>query len=255
MSSHNDPIFYAFMGFGTGIYFFFHGFKVLKRKHLMENTPTSKVRSLAMGPCEVYGEAKPGTAGFLKSPFSSHDCLYYNFEIEEYRDRGKNSCWVTVRKGSEGVPFLLKDHTGEVLVNPAEAEVDIPADNIFHSGTGQDVHEGIAAFLEKHNLSSTGFFGWNKRMRYTESFVSIGDNLYILGTAMDNPYVDEASAEQGHMDVMIAHANGNLFYISDKSEKDCLRDQASSVFLQIWGGAALTLVCLAYSLYRFGLFG
>ena len=220
----------------------------------MENTPTSKVRSLAMGLCEVYGETKTGLAGVLKTPFSAKDCLYYHYEIEEYRSSGKRSRWVSLKKDSASVPFYLKDDTGEVLVNPAEAEFDIPTDNVFTSGMGQDASKVIEAFLERQNLTSTGLFGWNKRLRYTEAFIKPGELIYVLGSAMDNPHVDEASSEQGHLDVMIAHAKGNQFYISDKSEKDCVGDHASLVFLQIWGGAALTLVCLAYSLYRFGLF-
>lgn len=220
----------------------------------MENTPTSNVRSLAMGLCEIYGEAKTGIDGVLKSPFSNEDCLYYNYKIEEYRSSGKRSRWVTVNKGSDYVPFILDDDTGSVLVNPGQAEFDIPTDNVFHSGTGNDAPMAITSFLQGKGLAATGLFGWNKKMRYTESFIRPGEWLYILGTAKDNPRVDEATAQQGHLDVMIAHDKNNLFYISDKSEKSCIGNHAWSVFFRVWGGMSLTLLCLAYILYETGLF-
>lgn len=254
MANDDDPIIYACLGFGAGIFFFFNGFKLLKRKRLMENTPTSNVRSLAMGFCEIYGEAKTGIDGVLKSPFSGEDCLYFSYKIEEYRRSGKRSRWVTINKGSDYVPFMLDDDTGMVLVNPGQAEFDIPTDNVFSSSTGKDAPLAITSFLQKKGLAATGLLGWNKTMRYTESFIRPGEWLYILGTAKDNPRVDEATAVHGHLDVMITCDKNNLFYISDKSEKSCIGDHVWSIFFRIWGGAGLTILCLAYILFRAGLF-
>ncbi len=41
----------------SGLYFFFFGFHLLARKRLLLATPSSKIRSAALGPVEVNGEA------------------------------------------------------------------------------------------------------------------------------------------------------------------------------------------------------
>lgn len=250
MSDDNDPLPYAIGGIFVGVYFFIKGFRTLKRKRLIENTPTSKTRSLAMGLVEVCGEALPYREHILKSPFSASDCVYYRYRIEEYRKSGKNNRWVTVKTGVDYRHFYLKDDTGQVLVNPDQAEVDIPSDNIFKSASAQ-----IEAFLSSEGLSSQGWLGFGKTMRFTEHFIAPRDFVYILGTAEDNPHVDEGRAQEGLPDVLIGCGDKKqFFYIADKSEKECVSSHSSSIFFQIFGGAALTLACLAYVLYRFELF-
>ena len=53
--SDNELFIYATIGFFVGIYFFFKGFKWLKQKKTIENIPTSKIRSIAMGLVEIFG--------------------------------------------------------------------------------------------------------------------------------------------------------------------------------------------------------
>jgi hypothetical protein len=254
MSSNQDPIVYAIIGFFGGFYYFFNGFKVLQHKRLIENTPTSTIRGLAMGLAEIKGKAEPAQKQILKSPFSGSDCVYYSYTIEEYRNSGKNSHWVTIKSGNQWYPFFVRDDTGAVLIDPAGAEVDIPADHVFNSGSGNDAPLEIVQFLNSQNLSSTGLFGWNKKMRYTEFFVAPGDHLYILGSAIDNPYVAEGQGNDGCEDIMIAKGDSSWYYIADKSEKECVAEESSQVIWKVWGGAVLTLVCLAYILFRAGMF-
>ena len=147
MSSNKENLLvYSAIGFFAGLSFFFKGFKTLKRKRLIENTPTSKTRSVAMGLVEVCGEAVPAET-ILQSPFSNQDCLYYRYEIEEYRRSGKRSRWVTICNEVHGTPFYVRDDTGQVLVDPNGAEVEIPQDTRFESGLGSDPPEPIQAFL------------------------------------------------------------------------------------------------------------
>ena len=76
MSSSDDDLFgWSCAGLGLGLVSFWKGFQTLQKRRLIQNTPTSKVRSLAMGLCEVYGQALPYKENILKSPFSGADCL------------------------------------------------------------------------------------------------------------------------------------------------------------------------------------
>ena len=109
-----------------GFIIIYIGFRFFKTKHLIENTPTSKIRSLAMGFAEVAGTVLPfNERSVLISPFSNQKCVYYEYFIEEYRSSGKNSSWVTIRHEKEKRPFYIKDDTGKVLVDPTEAQIDL----------------------------------------------------------------------------------------------------------------------------------
>jgi len=101
--------------------------------------PTSKIRSLAMGLVEIYGQALAPQGNNLKSPFSNKDCVYYKYTVEEYRQQGKHKRWVTVLSGDKIRPFYVRDETGQVLVDPASAKIDIPMDNEYSSGFGRDL--------------------------------------------------------------------------------------------------------------------
>ncbi|GAB4288605.1 MAG: hypothetical protein Kow0090_00900 [Myxococcota bacterium] len=126
-----------------GLFSFLHSLVLIKRKRLIENAPTSKVRSMAMGFCELSGRAKP--IYDLRSPFSLLQCVYYKITVrrqksgagmKEVSPLGSNYAaqlegmqWIyNLLKGrshrtpiSTAVPFYLEDDTGRVQVFPKGA--------------------------------------------------------------------------------------------------------------------------------------
>jgi hypothetical protein len=239
--------------FVIGILIFISGLTAFKMKRLIENIPTSKIRSIAMGLVEING--KTIAKKLLKSPFSKKNCVYYRYTIEEYRRSRKNSRWVTIKRGLDGVPFILKDNTGTVLVEPKGAKVDIPKDFEFRSGFRKDPPIAIKQFLKSSNLKFESFIGVNRTMRYREYFIAPNDNLYIIGTAGDNPFVKEASAKEGTEDIMIQKGkNEKFYYISDKAEKDVVKSFKFKTFGGLFGGAALIILGLVVILINLGLF-
>jgi len=148
MSSSADPriFLYAIAGFFAGLYYFIKGFSWLKQKRLIENTPTSKIRLIAMGLAEIYGEVVPIKENLFKSPFSVKDCVYCKYTIQELQSSGKSSRWVTIKSDVKTEPFYLKDDTSAVLVDPKGAAVEIPEDFHFNSGLGEDPPESIKQF-------------------------------------------------------------------------------------------------------------
>ena len=201
MGMDGRVIFYAFVGMAFGLLSFYKGIKWMRQKRLIENIPTSKIRSLAMGLAEVFGEALPAGKEILKSPFSGKDCVYYRYTVEEYRSSGKHRSWATIDKGNSRERFFLKDSTGQVLVDPDGAKVDIPMD--FEYRPSGKIPERIKEFAEKSGLRYKNVLGFNKNMRFREYFIQPGENVYILGTAGDNPFVEEGTAKHGMEDVMI----------------------------------------------------
>lgn len=245
---------YSIAGFAGGLYLFFKGFGWLKLKRLIENMPTSKVRSLAMGLVEVYGSVKPYDKTLI-SPLLKRKCFYYNYSVQEMRGSGKNAHWVTLKKETDMVHFNLEDSTGKVLVDPKGAKFDVETDFRFESGFGKDPPALIRDFLKRSNLSFETFLGINKKMKYTETLVEPNDKLYVLGTAGDNPFVDEATAQKGVEDIMIQKGrNEKIYYISDKSEKDIVGRLKWRSLGGIIGGALLSVSCLISIILYLGIF-
>jgi hypothetical protein len=116
----------AFFGLGSlalGLLFLVRGVELGARRRLIENTPTSRVRSLAMGFVELVGRARRRYE--LKLPYLLADCVYYRYRISEQRHTGQGTRWAVVERGGSGpVPFLLEDETGRVLVDPEGARVE-----------------------------------------------------------------------------------------------------------------------------------
>jgi len=252
--SDNELFIYATIGFFVGIYFFFKGFKWLKQKKTIENIPTSKIRSIAMGLVEIFGKIIPAKKQTIVSPFSNKKCVYYKYTIEEYRKTGKSSHWVTVKKNEQSVPFYLKDNTGKVLVDPTNAKIEIPKDFEYNSHLMRNPPITVKKFLSQNKLSHS-FLGLNKTMRYREYFIEPGEELYVMGTAGDNPYVENTTSTKNEEDVMIQKGNNKQFYyISDKSEHEVLKNFRWKIFGGLVGGTTLSLVCLIVILINLGIF-
>lgn len=227
----------------VGVFLFFGGFKWLKYRRIIENTPTSKIRSIAMGIVEIFGEALPMEGNILKSPFSNTECVYYKYTVEEYKKRGKSSEWVVIKEGNEMPYFFIKDETGSVIIDPKGAEIEIPVDFEFSSSLGKDPPEQIINFLKANSLNFEGFLGINKKMRYREHLIEPKDKLYVMGTAGDNPFVDEGSSQKNEADIMIQKGN-DFYYISDKAEKEVLNSFKWKSVGWLFGGSALIILSL-----------
>jgi len=243
---------YLIGGMIFGIILFIGGFKWFKKKQLIENIPTSKIRSIAMGLVEIFGEVVPTKGVLLKSPFSNKNCVYYKYVIEEHKKQGKSSRWVKILEDEKHLNFFIKDETGRVLINPRGAKLDINRDNSFDSGFNKDPNETVMRFLKDHSLKHEGFMGWNKQMRYREYFIEPNDKIYVLGTAGKNPHV--TSAQKNEEGIMIQKHESNMFYISDKSEKELMKHLKTKIIIGFFGGGVLIVGCLFMLLLYLGVY-
>jgi len=72
----NDITILSAVAIAGGLYFFFFGFRLLARKRLLLTTPTSKIRSAALGLVEVNGlAAGPYT---MSAPITGKPCFLYH---------------------------------------------------------------------------------------------------------------------------------------------------------------------------------
>jgi hypothetical protein len=168
-----------------GSVLFWHGFRLWRRKRTLEDTPTSRVRSMPLGRVELEGVARAKHE--LRAPVSGILCVWFRYQVERERrtSKGKRG-WVTVAAGdSSSYPFYVEDETGRVLVEPGGATFETPND-VFE--TNPQITATLAALLTSQGVDCTaGWLGDPSRLRVTEARVHDGDALYAYGVAQPRP--------------------------------------------------------------------
>jgi hypothetical protein len=172
------------IGFCGGLYLFFNGFRLLQRRHLILNTPVSKIRSASLGMVELSGLAVgPYT---ITAPVTARPCYFYRTLVWEWKQSGKNKQWVKVAAECMHVPFFLDDNTGKVMVDPRSAELDLHRDfqqefcDSFFT-TKQEVPPNVNALLSRHGIFTTN------KIKVEEFCIKPKNALFLLGTLAENP--------------------------------------------------------------------
>jgi ribosomal protein L37AE/L43A len=91
-----------------------------QRKRAFEDVPTSTVAAAAQGYIELRGTAEAAPGHSLRGRLTGAPCIWCQFVMKERNNEGE---YVETEAGSLGVPFLLRDKTGECLVDAGQAEV------------------------------------------------------------------------------------------------------------------------------------
>ncbi len=89
------------------------------RARTMADLPTSKIASAAQGYVELHGKAYTHNDERMIAPRSRFNCVWYRFLVEE--KKGKN--WKRVDGGISTETFVLRDGSGDCVVDPEGAEV------------------------------------------------------------------------------------------------------------------------------------
>ena len=210
--SRNDGIALAFIGAFAGVYLFYRGFRLLQRKRLILNTPTSKIRSASMGLVEINGlAAGPYT---MPAPITGVQCYYFHSVAWQLQQRGRNKAWVKVADESMHLPFFIDDNSGRALVDPQGAEMDIHRD--FHDefstslfSSSLEIPPNISSFLARHSVST------DKKIKIDEYCIKPKNALFVLGTLAQNPGltvsavpVVSRTAEQNALSVRLPNVFG-----------------------------------------------
>jgi len=120
----------------VGIVLFIYAFKKMRESLLIADTPTSKIRSVALGLVAINGSVVAEKV--IKTPFSRIECVFYKYEIQEFMnsEARKNIGgmtistsrtsfkWETIEKGQDSVPFSVRDDTGVIRVDPNGAKFE-----------------------------------------------------------------------------------------------------------------------------------
>ena len=281
MSSHGSDIsIAAVVGFGAGLFWFIKGFRVFREYRVLADTPEIPIRSVAMGLVEIHGKAK-GLQTVL-SPVSNTPCFFYKVDIERWVSDKNGGHWSHAATQAEGTRFYLEDASGKVLVDAHGAEYDLiqtakretgrgfggslgrlfggSQDPTLATGSGVSdadllnyaqavISTGRGSFsLSGGSLLSGLRMGSAHRYRLCEYCILPEQSYDVAGTCIENP-----DAQDKHdRNMIVKGQNEPTFVISWRSEKELKSRLRNRAALHILGGAALSVVCLAVLLFRFG---
>jgi len=164
-------------------------FRYFHRSRIIDDTPTSKIRSAHQGYVELEGRGRLMRGTPIVSPLSKQQCLWYRYSIERRTNeydigRGHNlskTFWETVDSGISDNLFLLTDDTGICVIDPEGAVISPSFAKTWYGAREYTINDAPSAeAIIAVSKTSTGLFA-DKHYRYTEQRIDVGAELYILG--------------------------------------------------------------------------
>ena len=160
---------------GAGICLF-AALRMFHRARLIEDMPTSKIRSCSQGYVELHGTAKWMEGPEIHAPLSGQPCVWYSFSVEEYIAHSKHK-WRRINGGVCDQLFLLEDDTGACVIDPDKAEV-IPSSSMTWFGNERLVPRTHTSPLD---VLGGALFQSGEKYRYTERRIDVYESLYAIG--------------------------------------------------------------------------
>lgn len=249
---------WATAGLAAGPWLYWRGFRTLRTRRLIANTPTARIRSMAMGLVEINGAVEPRST--VIAPFSGKPCAYWEVDVALRSRRGHR----IVHRNQSGSPFYLSDETGVALVYPHGAECRI------NYGT-EEVCSGLmlppcyAEYMDAHS-SLVGRLARIGQLRFRERRLEAGQRVYVLGTAIprsrahavadveavqatgtDGPLATRRQTLDREVVAVVRRGeNERTYIISQDSEKGLMLSLGAVALLQLLGGPILTVAGLGY---------
>jgi hypothetical protein len=155
---------------------FVFSFIYFRRARVIEDTPTSRVRSAAQGFVELEGWCAVLDGAPIVAPLSGTVCAWFRYKAEEkqsnhFRGRGE-SRWSTLGSGTSDALFLLVDGPDRCVIDPEGAEVTVASKDVWYG----------ASYPPGGGPRRRGLWGsMHGRYRYTEELLCVGEALYALG--------------------------------------------------------------------------
>lgn len=153
--------------------------RMFHRARLIEDMPTSKVRSAPQGYVELYGTAKWLDGPEIFAPLTGLPCTWYSYSIEERSKHGKRR-WQRIDHGESVHLFLLEDDTGACVIDPEAAIVTPSVNETWYGSRRSRALNTLKAHPAIDILSKT-LSRAGAPYRYTERRLNINEPLYAMG--------------------------------------------------------------------------
>lgn len=162
----------------AGSWLYLDGWRRLRRRWLIHNLPTSRVRSVAMGLAELTGRAR-SIGDPLESPVRRLVCIWAHARVVRRTGSGKHQRDTVVFERRMAAPFELDDETGRILVLPNGAEIDGVEVCDQWIVPGIEPPGDLRAFCAANGLAWSGWFAGS--LRVTERVLLADTSVFVIG--------------------------------------------------------------------------
>jgi len=193
----------ALFAAAAGVYFVVQGASLIGRTDALKHAPASTIRDATLGPVAISGMAAgPHT---LTAPVSGNACFLYQVTVWELPP-GRDQLWQEIVDETLHLPFLVQDSTGELLVEPMAAELNL------HPGVQQEfgpasslanpdaIPPRVSIFLSRHGIAL------GRPMRIEERTIRPDMPVFVAGTLTENPGIRPRAFSPALDDSTIAYA-------------------------------------------------
>jgi len=207
-------------------------------QHIL-NTPTSKVRSAAVGLVELKGRVILNKK--LVSPISGRECAYYEIMFMHHGGPLFNL------HSKQVSSLYLDDGTGKVPIKLEGANMAIRKYQTYRGSLkGKDALDGrILKFIKGLDISKRQLLEDGNDIWIRERIIAEGDQLYVMGTAspMENAPRDAPAHER-----LVIHKGflDRIMVVSDKEETDVFKEIKGWASVYMGLGTALVLGWLIF---------
>ncbi|TBN01888.1 hypothetical protein EYD45_12735 [Hyunsoonleella flava] len=169
---------------GILVYYFSKKQKILRKLSKLKRKDILQFRTNE--PTKVTGKVLHVHEPFV-APFSKRKCVAYEFKIQQRKKRGKNSYWKTLVDEKNIQDFFI-EQKGEVAMikpqtDPLNFEIYLVEDEHVSSGFFNAPTAEFKNLLQAYNINSRNLLGFNKRLRYTERILEVGETVTVGGIA------------------------------------------------------------------------
>lgn len=186
----------------------------------------------------------------FEAPFSGSDAVLSTYKVEKRKNTNSNnnsgSKWRKIASGEIRQPFVVRDETGAVVVDPAGADIE-PGNESVRIKEGGKLPSGIrfrlSELTDQFDLNAVLAQNASRRQRYTEGFISPGDDVHIYGTALAERTPTGSSADAR----VQASESGSVYKISAGDESATIKRNFGAgvviiLFGLIFAGAGLFIL-------------
>jgi hypothetical protein len=165
--------------------YYFNGKQVIIRTlSKIPHKPASSLKTNELS--KVTGKALHVKEPLL-APYTQRKCVFYQIIIQQRVSSGKSSHWKTLIKEERFQDFFIDTNGDFVIIKPQEH----PQNYICHlvkdkkqsSGTFNDPTQKFVSLLKRYKINPETYFGFNKRLRYEEGIIEIGERITVAGIA------------------------------------------------------------------------
>lgn len=242
-----------------------HSFDQYRTSQVVQNAPTERIRSMAVGRTELTGTARPYEETY-EQPFEGGECVFGEYWIRELvtkqTDDGTEKEWETVEYGQLGERIVLDDGTGTaVLRNPpvdySESLVTKRTQGWFANlieGTflgdwfGVGPNDETRSLLESQGTSVTA----NNRRQYEQRLLPPDTELYVFGQAAIADDGDFEAEEVERLEAQYPDVETDLiiqrrptrgeYIVTDKAESAVANEHFWDAVSDAIGGIALLVI-------------